>query len=53
LEDDSSYPYQELFNLFKSVDYNGHILLEASTKPKDPVTAMIEQRKLFESLVGQ
>jgi sugar phosphate isomerase/epimerase len=50
---DSSYPYQELFNLFKSVDYNGWILLEAHSQPKGPVAAMIEQRKLFESMVGK
>jgi sugar phosphate isomerase/epimerase len=50
---DTGYPYQELFNLFKSVDYNGWILLEAHSQPKGPVAAMSEQRKLFESLVGK
>lgn len=47
-----SYPYQQLFDLFKSVNYKGWILLEARTNPDDLVTALEEQRKVFEGMVG-
>ncbi|NIA13769.1 MAG: TIM barrel protein [Nitrospiraceae bacterium] len=46
------YPYQQLMNLFVGMDYDGWILLEARTKPKDPVAAMIEQRELFEKMIA-
>jgi len=46
------YPYQKLMNLFKSIDYTGWILLEARSNPEDRVQALIEQRELFEQLVG-
>ena len=39
-------------NLFVGMDYDGWILLEARTKPEDPVAAMIEQRELFEKMVA-
>lgn len=48
-----SYPYQQLFNLFKAVNYKGWILLEARTEPDDLVAALEEQRKVFEGMVGQ
>jgi len=37
------YPYQELFNLFTGIGYDGWILLEARTEPKDRIVAMEEQ----------
>lgn len=46
------YPYEKLLKLFKAIDYNGWILLECRTDPKDKVAAMIEQRKVFEKFVG-
>jgi hypothetical protein len=45
------YPYQKLIDLFVAMDYKGWILLEARTKPKDRIVAMIEQRKVFEKMV--
>ncbi len=45
------YPYQELIDLFVAMDYKGWILLEARTKPKDRIAAMIEQREVFEKMV--
>jgi hypothetical protein len=37
----------------QSADYRGWVLLESgSATPKDPVAAMIRQRKLFESMVA-
>jgi sugar phosphate isomerase/epimerase len=46
-----SYPYQELIDLFVAMDYEGWILLEARTKPKDRIAALIEQRQVFETMV--
>ena len=47
------YPYQELMNLFVKMDYNGWILLEARTKPKDRVKALAEQRGVFADMVAK
>ncbi len=47
------YPYQQLFNLLVKYDYSGWLLLEAGSKPADPVAALIEQRKQFEQLVAK
>ncbi len=46
------YPYQELLNLFTAIDYQGWILLEARTNPKDPIKSLIEQRKIWERMVA-
>lgn len=50
--DDKSYPYAVLFKLFRAIDYDGWILLEARTKPSDKVEAMKAQRMLFEQLIS-
>ena len=44
------YPYQDLINLFVGIDYNGWILLEARTKPKDRIVALKEQKEVFEQM---
>ena len=49
--DDKRYPFKELLGLLKKARYSGWVLLEAGGKPKDRVQAMIEQRKLFESMI--
>lgn len=49
---DPSYPYQELFNLFTDINYDGWILLEARTDPEDKVAAMKEQLGFFNELVA-
>ncbi len=46
------YPYQQLFELFKAINYKGWILLEARTNPPDLVSALEQQRKVFEGMVG-
>ena len=51
--DVGDYPYQQLFDLFAAMDYNGWILLEARTEPEDRVAAMKEQLALFKSMVQQ
>ena len=45
------YPYAKLIQLFKSIQYEGWILLEARTDPQDKVAAMIEQRLVFERML--
>ncbi|RKY09461.1 MAG: sugar phosphate isomerase/epimerase [Planctomycetota bacterium] len=45
------YPYQKLIDLFVAMDYKGWILLEARTKPKDRIAALIEQRQVYEKMV--
>ena len=47
------YPYQKLMDLFVGMDYDGWILLEARTDPADPVQALIEQREVFEKMIGR
>lgn len=50
---DSSYPYQQLFDLFVKTDYTGWILLEARTNPDDRVAALVEQRELFKGMIAK
>ena len=46
------YPYQELFNLFAGIGYDGWILLEARTEPTDRIVAMEEQLSVFNKLIA-
>ncbi|MEI6678150.1 MAG: TIM barrel protein [Mariniphaga sp.] len=46
------YPYQQLFNLFTGMDYNGWILMEARTDPADKIGALKEQLALFNQLIA-
>jgi sugar phosphate isomerase/epimerase len=48
-----SYPYRKLMELFVKMDYDGWILLEARTKQKDRVKALIEQREVFQTMVRE
>lgn len=48
-----TYPYADLMKLFVEMKYQGWILLEARTDPQDKVAALIEQRELFEKMIGQ
>lgn len=50
---DTTYPYQDLMNLFKKINYQGWILLECRTDPADKVKALIEQREIFEKMTGK
>lgn len=51
--DSPEYPYQKLIELLVAADYAGWILLESSSKPKDKVTALAAQVKLFKKMVAQ
>lgn len=47
---EGNYPYQQMFDLFKSIDYKGWILLEARTEPADIVAAMKDQLAIFNKM---
>lgn len=44
------YPYPELFRLFRKMNYEGWILLEARTQPADRIQALREQKEIFQQL---
>ena len=44
------YPYADLFRLFKQMDYEGWILMEARTQPTDRIQALREQKEMFQQL---
>lgn len=46
------YPYQQLFNLFAGINFNGWLLLEASTTPADKAAAMKEQVAIYNQLMA-
>ncbi|MCE1198062.1 MAG: sugar phosphate isomerase/epimerase [Marinilabiliales bacterium] len=48
--EETSYPYQDLMNLFKKAKFEGWILLECRTNPEDKVKALIAERELFEKM---
>jgi sugar phosphate isomerase/epimerase len=50
---DGNYPYQQLFDLLLSSNYNGWVLLEARTEPADRVEAMKEQLALFNEMTSK
>ncbi len=45
------YPFAKLVTLLKQAKYEGWLLHEDSTMPKDRVAALAEQRRLFDQLV--
>lgn len=49
--DSPDYPYQQLIDLLVKSDYEGWILLEASSKPADRIAALTEQVALFQKMV--
>ena len=49
---DSTYPYQDLMNLFLKNKYEGWILLECRTDPADKVKALMEQKAIFNKMIG-
>ena len=48
-----NYPYQRLIELLLETHYQGWALLEAHDVREDRVQAMIEQRRIFEKMVGK
>jgi sugar phosphate isomerase/epimerase len=48
-----NYPYQQLMDLFVRMDYPGWVLLECRTDPADKVSALKEQRKVWEEMISR
>lgn len=48
----ANYPWPKLFDLLKQADFAGWTLLEEGKQPADIVTAMRENRRLWEKLVA-
>jgi sugar phosphate isomerase/epimerase len=46
------YPWDKLMKLLVDTDYNGWVLLEASSKPADRVAALVEQKAMFDKLMA-
>ncbi len=49
--DRNDYPYPKLIELLVSVDYEGWVMTESTSKIEDPVAALRHQRELFAKLV--
>ena len=49
----NNYPYQQLFKLLSGIDFNGWMLLEASSKPADRISALKEQLALFNEMTAK
>jgi sugar phosphate isomerase/epimerase len=49
---DESYPYQQLFDLFAQINYEGWILLEGRTDPADKIAALKEQLSIFNKMTS-
>lgn len=47
------YPYPELMEELVDMNYSGWVLWECTSKPKDTVAAMAEQKRIWEGLVAQ
>jgi len=48
----SNYPYEDLFRLLKGINYNGWILIEATSPYSDPIAVMKEQLTLFNEMMA-
>lgn len=49
----NNYPYQQLFNLLAGINYDGWMLLEASSAPTDRIAAMKEQSAIFNEMMSK
>jgi hypothetical protein len=46
------YPWDKLMKLLVDSDYSGWVLLEASSTPDDRVSALAEQKQIFDKLIA-
>lgn len=51
--DMKEYPFAKLFDLYVAMDYEGWWLLEEGKIPADPVTALGEQKVLFDKMLAE
>jgi len=49
--DYKKYPFKDLVQLLVATDYEGWVMIEASSRPKDRVKALARQVKLFKQMV--
>jgi len=49
---DPAYPFDKLLKLFAGAGYKGWMLLECASDPSDKISALAEQRKLWEKMTG-
>lgn len=47
------YPFQQLIDMLVAMDYEGWVLLECRTEPKDLIRALHQQRELFEQMLAR
>jgi sugar phosphate isomerase/epimerase len=50
---DSKYPYQLMVDLLVKTRWEGYALMERDGQPPDRVAAMIEQRQVWEAMIGK
>jgi sugar phosphate isomerase/epimerase len=50
---ETDYPFEKLFSLLKGAGYEGWILLEAHSDPKDKIAAMNREKKLFNEMLSR
>ncbi len=48
----ADYPWQELIRLFVQANYQGWLLLEASSNPPDRLASLIQEREKFDELLA-
>jgi sugar phosphate isomerase/epimerase len=51
--DRTDYPYEELLTKLVDMNYNGWVLLECHTNPADKLTAMKQQRAVFDKMLAR
>jgi sugar phosphate isomerase/epimerase len=49
----SAYPYDKLFKLMVEADYEGWMLMEASSKPEDKVKALGDQKAIWTKMMAE
>lgn len=50
--DSKNYPWTQLLDLYVKADYSGWMMLEEGVIPTDPAGELIEQRKLFDTMLA-
>ena len=48
-----TYPYQQLVDLLVGMDYDGWVLLECRTNPKDRIAGLVEQQEVFQEMIAR
>lgn len=51
--DSTTYPFQQLLDLFVGIDYDGWMMLESGNVPPDPVKALADQYVMFKEMLAK